>query len=183
GSNGHALGLFVDQNQPNVVVNDPTKRGNQATNVQVFPYPLFGSVGTGKDIGNSNYNGVVVTTRYQGRHGIYFEGSYTLGKSLDYGSSFFGSTGERAGLDDANNLRAEHGPSSFDIRHRAVFVYVIDLPMGPGHRLLGWNNGVNRQVFGGWEISGITTVQSGTPRTVYHNSQHFSGFNQVNDRT
>jgi len=42
-----------------------------------------------------------------------------------------------------------------------VFTYVIDLPVGPGHRLLGWNNGVNRQVFGGWEISGITTVQSG----------------------
>jgi hypothetical protein len=182
GSNGHALGLFVDQNQPKVIVNDPTKRGNQAPNVQVFPDPLFSTIGTGKDIGNSNYNGVVLTTRYQGRHGIYFEGSYTLGKSLDYGSSFFGSTGERAGLDDANNLSAEHGPSSFDIRHRAVFVYVIELPVGPGHRLLGWNNGLNRQVFGGWEISGITTVQSGTPFTVFNSSQDFSGFNQFNDR-
>src|SRR6267378_3715395 len=87
GSNGHALGLFVDQNQPRVIVNDPTKRGNQFPNEQIYPYPLFGSVGTGKDIGNSNYNGVVFTTKYQGRHGIYFEGSYTLGKSLDYGSA------------------------------------------------------------------------------------------------
>jgi len=182
GSNGHALGLFADQNQPKVIVNDPTKRGNQAPNQQIFQYPLFGSIGTGKDIGNSNYNGVVLTTRYQGRHGIYFEGSYTLGKSLDYGSSFFGSTGERAGLDDANNLSAERGPSSFDIRHRAVFVYVIELPVGPGHRLLGWNNGVNRQVFGGWEISGITTLQTGTPFTVFNSSQDFSGFNQFNDR-
>jgi hypothetical protein len=83
---------------------------------------------------------------------------------------------------DANNIRAERGPSSFDIRHRAVFVYVIELPVGPGHRLLGWNNAVNRQVFGGWEISGITTLQSGTPFTVYNSSQDFSGFNQFNDR-
>ncbi len=182
GSNGHNLGLFVDQNQPSVVVNDPTKRGNQAPNLEVFPYPFFGSVGTGKDIGNSNYNGMVVTGTYQGRHGVYFEGSYTFGKSLDYGSAFFGSTGERAGLDDAKNMRADRGPSSFDLRHHAVFTYVIDLPVGPGHRLLGWNNGVNRQVFGGWQISGITTIQSGTSFTVFNNSADFSGFNQFNDR-
>src|SRR6266849_4002423 len=182
GSNGHALGLFVDQNQPKVIVNNPAKRGNQAPNVQIYPYPLFGSVGTGKDIGNSNYNGVVLTAKYQGRRGIYFEGSYTLGKSLDYGSAFFGSTGERAGVADANNIAAEHGPSSFDIRHRAVLFYVIDLPVGPGHRLLGWNNGVNRQVFGNWQISGITTIQGGTPFTVFNSSNDFSGFNQGNDR-
>lgn len=182
GSNGHALGLFVDQNQPRVIVNDPTKPGNDPKNQQIFPYPLFGSIGTGKDIGNSNYNGVVLTAKYQGRRGIYFEGSYTLGKSLDYGSAFFGSSGERAGLADSNNLTAEHGPSSFDIRNRAVFFYVIDLPVGPGHRLLGWNNGLNRQVFGSWQISGITTIQGGTPFTVFNSSQDFSGFNQGNDR-
>src|SRR6266481_2602844 len=182
GSTAHKLGLFIDQNQPTVVVNNPALRGNQTPNVQTYPYPFFGSVGTGEDIGNSDYNGAVVTARYQGRHGIFFEGSYTYGKSLDYGSSFFGSTGERAGLADANNLRAERGPSSFDIRHRAVFVYVIELPVGPGHRLLGWNNGVNRQIFGSWEISGITTLQTGTPFTVFNSSQDFSGFNQFNDR-
>jgi hypothetical protein len=182
GSTGHKLGLFMDQNQPIVTVNDPTKPGNQGKNVQTFPYPLFGSIRTGKDLGNSNYNGAVATARYQGRHGIFFEGSYTLGKSLDYASSFFGSTGERSGVADANNIRAERGPSSFDIRHRAVFTYVIELPVGPGHRLLGWNSGVNRQVFGGWEISGVTTMQSGTPFTVYNSSQDFSGFNQKNDR-
>lgn len=182
GSTGHKLGLFVDPNQPSVVVNNPTKRGNQAPNLQKFPYPSFGSVSAGKDIGNSNYNGLVVTTTYQGRHGVYFEGSYTLGKSIDNGSSFFGSTGERAGLADSNNLAADRGPSSFDVRHHAVFTYVIDLPVGPGHRLMGWNNGVNRQVFGGWQISGITTIQSGTPFTVFNSSNDFSGFNQRNDR-
>ncbi len=171
GSTGHKLGLFVDQNQPSLV-------GGQ----RIFPYPFFGSVGTGRDIGNSNYNGMVVTATYQGRHGVYFEGSYTFGKSIDNGSAFFGSSGEPAGLDDANNMRADRGPSSFDVRHHAVFTYVIDLPVGPGHRLLGWNNGVNRQVFGGWQISGITTIQSGTPFTVFNDSADFSLFNQFIDR-
>src|SRR5436309_566577 len=171
GSTGHKLGLFIDQNQPRIV-----------NGAQVFPYPFFGSIGTGVGIGNSNYNGAVATARYQGRHGIYFEGSYTFGKSIDDGSSFFGSTSERAGLADSTNLAADRGPSSFDIRHRAVFTFVVDLPVGPGHRLLGWNNGVNRQVFGGWQISGIVSIQSGTPFTVFNSSADFSGFNQFNDR-
>ncbi|PYU38747.1 MAG: hypothetical protein DMG53_25725, partial [Acidobacteria bacterium] len=59
GSTGHKLGLFVDRNQPRVTVNDPTRRGNQTPNVQTYPYPFFGSVGTGEDIGNSDYNGAV----------------------------------------------------------------------------------------------------------------------------
>src|SRR5207253_9652793 len=83
GSAGHKLGLFIDRNQPEVTVNDPTKRGNQAPNAQMFPNSFCGSIGTGVGIGNSNYNGAVAIARYQGRHGIYFEGSYTLGKSID----------------------------------------------------------------------------------------------------
>ena len=182
GSSGRKLGLFVDQNQPIVVVRDPTKRGNQSPNEQFYPYPAFGSVGTGKDILNSNYNGMVITAKYQGRRGVFFQGSYTYGKSLDYQSAFFGSTGERTGPADNRNLRLEHGPSSFDLRHRAVFVYSIDLPMGPGHRLFGWNNVFNRQVFGGWTISGITSLQTGTPFTAFNNAQDFSGLNTFNDR-
>src|SRR5262249_35942005 len=86
GSTGHKEGLFIDQNQPTVIVKDPTKLGSDKSNAQIFPYPLFGPVGTGVAIGNSNYNGAVVTARYQGHHGIFFEGSYTLGKSIDDGS-------------------------------------------------------------------------------------------------
>jgi hypothetical protein len=37
-------------------------------------------------------------------------------------------------------------------------------------------------VFGGWTVSGITTIQSGTPFTVFNSAQDFSGFNTFNDR-
>ena len=182
GSTGHKLGTFVDQNQPRVIVRDSSLRGNQSPNEQVFPYPFFASVSTGVDNGNSNYNGMVFTTKYQTRRGIFIQGSYTFGKSIDYASAFFGSTGERAGVADVNNMKAERGPSSFDLRHRSVITYVIDLPVGPGHRLFGWNSGVSKQVFGGWQISGTTTLQTGSPFTVFNSSQDFSGFNQFNDR-
>jgi hypothetical protein len=182
GSSGHKLGLFVDQNQPSVIVNDPTKPGNTAPNQQIYPYPTFGAVGIGKDIGNSNYNGMVSTLKYISRHGYFLQASYTVSKSIDNNSAFFGSTGEIGTVDDGTHINLERGPSSFDTRQRFVTTYNVDLPVGPGHRLLGWNNGFNRQVFGGWQIAGITSAQTGQPFTVYNTATDYSGFNQFADR-
>jgi hypothetical protein len=182
GSMGHKLGLFLDQNQPAVIVNDPTKAGNAAPNRQIYPYPTFGSIGTGYDIGNSHYNGVVTTVKYQSPKGYFLQASYTFSKSIDDGSAFFGSSGEASGIDDANHINFDRGPSSFDTRHRMVVVYNLNVPAGPGHMLFGWNNPVSRQVFGGWQVAGITSAQSGQPFTVYNGQTDFSGFNQFADR-
>jgi hypothetical protein len=182
GSAGHKLLLNVDLNEPYVTVVNASRRGNQSPNVQLFPYPTFAQINMGKNIANSNYNGLVTTGKYQGQHGIFLQASYTYGKSLDNSSSWSVPTGQPGGVADPRNLRLEYGPSNFDIRHRAVITYVVDLPVGPGHRLLGWNNIVNRELLGGWQISGITTFQSGAPFTVYNGSADFSGFNQFFDR-
>src|SRR5262249_15017602 len=81
GSSGHKLMVSLDQNQPFVNVNDPTKGGKIAPNEQIFPYPSFARITMGKDVANSNYNGVVLTAKYQGRRGFYLETWYTYGKS------------------------------------------------------------------------------------------------------
>ena len=182
GSTGHKLGLFVDQNQPTVIVNNPLARGNAAPNVQIYPYPTFGAIGTGKDIGNSNYNGMIVTGKYQSRRGYFLQASYTVSKSIDDTSAFFGSTGELSSAANPKQINLDRGPSSFDTRQRVVVVYNVDLPVGPGHSLLGSNNGVNKAVFGGWTVSGITSAQTGQPFTVYNTSADFSGFGQLADR-
>ncbi len=178
GSTGHKLGIFVDANQPEVIIRNPSQRGPVAPNEQVFPYNRYGAISLGTSQGNSNYNGVVFTGKYVGRKGYFFQASYTLGKSIDYNSAFFGSLGENGSPANNLNLPLERGPSSFDVRHRFVGVYVLDIPIGPGHRLFGWDNGVARQVFGGWQVSGITTVQSGTPFTVVLGGADRSGFNR-----
>ncbi|HYL38266.1 MAG TPA: carboxypeptidase regulatory-like domain-containing protein [Bryobacteraceae bacterium] len=182
GSAGHKLGMFVDQNQPQVIVNDRTLRGNLAPNVQLFPYNVFGAVGTGSDIGNSIYNGMVAIAKYQSRHGYFLQASYVVSKSIDDVSAFFGSTGERSAPADSHHVNLERGPSSFDTREHASILYSMDLPVGPGHRVLGWDNAFNRQVFGGWTVSGLVTAQTGQPFTVYDISQDYSGFNQFDDR-
>jgi hypothetical protein len=182
GSTGHKLGLFVDYNQPQVIVNNPALRGNQAPNVQIYPYPTFGSIGVGKDIGNSNYNGMVATAKYVSRKGYFLQASYTWSHSIDDNSAFFGSTGELSVISNGNQINLDRGNSSFDTRQRAVIVYNMDVPIGPGHRLFGSNNIINRELFGGWQASGIVSAQTGQPFTVYDTAADFSGFNQYADR-
>jgi len=59
--------------------------------------------------------------------GFYFTTSYTISKSLDYvssmnetGSGPNGASGETDLAQNPFNLKAEHGPSIFDARHRWV---------------------------------------------------------------
>jgi hypothetical protein len=181
GSAGHKLGLFIDQNQPYVTVKDSTQPGSSTPNVQTYPYPTFGAVSTGADIGNSIYNGLVGVVKFQSPKGYFLQASYTYSHSIDDGSAFFGSLAG-PGIADTRHLNLERGNSDFDTRQHASVVYVLNAPVGPGHRLLGWNNTFNREVFGGWQLSGITTAQSGQPFTIYDNAQDFSGFNQFHDR-
>ena len=182
GSAGHKLGLFIDQNQPTVTVNDPKVIGKSAPNVQVYPYPTFGFISTGTSQGNSVYNGGIAILRYQSRKGYFIQSSYTLSKSIDTVSAYQGSSGESASAANTKQLNLERGPSSFDTRQRFVTVYNADVPMGPGHRFMGSNNMINRELFGGWSVSGITSIQTGQPFTVANTSNDFSGFGQSADR-
>ena len=180
GSSGHKLLLNIDLNEPTVIVNNPAVPGKTTPNQQFYPYPGFSAISMGKDLANSHYNGLILTGKWQGGHGIYFQGTYTFSKSIDDSSSWSVIPGQPGGVADGRNLRLEYGPSNFNIPHRAVFTYVMDLPVGPGHRLFGWNNLFNRELLGGWQISGITTIQSGSPFTPYNSSNDFSGFNGGN---
>ena len=163
GSSGHDLGMYIDVNQPTVIVRDPTRRGPVAPNEQVFPDNRFNQAQIAKSIGTSNYNGMVLTSKYQGLRRLFVKGSYTLGKSLDYNSSYFGSgslPGETGAPVDNTNLKLDLGPSAFDTRQRFVLLYVVEI----------WR---------GWKLSGVTTFQSGVPFTVVAGGADASGFNQA----
>jgi hypothetical protein len=54
--------------------------------------------------------------------------------------------------------------SGFDLRHRFVFSPVYELPFGTGKPFLNSNRYAN-WIAGGWQVSGILSVQSGRPFT------------------
>ena len=94
--------------------------------------------------------------------GLSLQSSYTLSKSEDttQASTFFSdaTNGTTSALPefipDYNK-----GPSDFDIRHNWVLNFTGELPTGPG-RSAG-------AILGGWNLSGIWTMRSGQPLTVF----------------
>jgi hypothetical protein len=90
------------------------------------------------------------------RNGLQFLVSYTYGKSLDYGSSAASGGGAVGGGQTVTNMDAWHGPSGYDVRHRAVISHVYELPFGEGRRWMSEGGGLMQGIVGGWQLSGIT---------------------------
>lgn len=60
----------------------------------------------------------------------------------------------------------DYGPSDFSVKHRFVASYVYQLPIGSGKRLLGGTNKAANALIGGWQVSGVTTFQTGFPYSI-----------------
>jgi hypothetical protein len=53
--------------------------------------------------------------------------------------------------------------SDYDAPHRFTASAILELPLGPGHRLLPLTGRVFSRLVGGWQITPIYVYQSGTP--------------------
>jgi hypothetical protein len=123
-------------------------------NTLAFTYETSGAA--------SIYQGLQVGLRRQFHGGFSMSGTYTFSKSIDDAASVGG-----AGRTVAQNyldLQAERGLSSFDVRNKLLINHNYQLPFGEQRRWLN-KGGTMGRVFGNWQISGITTIQSGTPST------------------
>jgi hypothetical protein len=114
----------------------------------------------------STYHSGQLKVTHRFSKGLQFLGSYTYAKSLDYGGSAASGGGAVGNPQTVTNLEAGHGPSGFDVRHRAVASWVYELPFGPGRHWLA-NGGVLGAVAGGWQLAGIATMTTGRPFTVF----------------
>jgi len=119
-------------------------------------------------INKSSYNSLQgkLLKRFSG--GLQFLASYTFGKSLDYGSSAASGGGAVGNGQTVTRMDLWRGPSGFDVRHRFVLSYLWELPFGRDRRWL--NGGLGEALFGNWQFSGIVTLATGRPFTVFLNT-------------
>jgi hypothetical protein len=99
--------------------------------------------------GASNYHSLQmsITRRYSNK--LTYSVAYTWSKVLTNAS------GADSGVQDPTNYRAERSHASFDRNHVLVFSYQWRLPIfRDAQRWTG-------RVFGGWDLSGITQMQTG----------------------
>ncbi len=105
---------------------------------------------------NSSYNALQASLRKT-------VGKLILGVAYTYSHSIDNSS-DRYDTSYANSLNPPRSNSAFDQRHVLNISYVYDLPGFRG------SSGFVRAVAGGWQISGITTFQTGTPFTIFNTS-------------
>jgi hypothetical protein len=128
---------------------------NTLANVNLrVPYLGFaasGFQGTGFD-GISNYSSLQATVRRQFSHGVTFQASYTWSRDLT------DLVGYGANYNDASSLSQQYGQAYFNRPQRFVVNYSWDLPFGHPRGLVG-------KLVDGWNLSGVTVAQDGTPLT------------------
>src|SRR5208283_5089696 len=137
------------------------------------PYPEYcGSVSAqGEPVGINNYNALQASFKHRFGAGLIFTASYTFSKFLSdtAGPEEWGAiNGDQGGSSIRNfyDLKADWSVDGDDIPHSLVLNYVYDLPIGRGKKVGGGMNRVEDAVAGGWQVSGITTAQSGFPMSI-----------------
>ena len=115
--------------------------------------------------GSSIYHAGQLLVSRRFARGFALTGAYTYSKFIDNASEVFGvgdtNLPQQAAFPSIfGGQAAERGVSFFDRTHRASFTYVYQLPWYSEQK------GAFGHLLGGWEVSGVTTFESGVPLTV-----------------
>ena len=146
---GRNLAVLRNLNQP--------ANGNGAR-----PYPNFSHIQWRDPAGTSRYYGLDLSLERRFTDGFSYRVAYTTSDARDQAPEHLAASSGRP--QDTNNIAAWEGPSDFDVRHRLVANFVLELPFGAGKPFM--QSGVGGAVLGGWTLSGIYTARSGRPFTV-----------------
>ncbi|HEX7334340.1 MAG TPA: carboxypeptidase regulatory-like domain-containing protein [Pyrinomonadaceae bacterium] len=121
------------------------------------PFPAYNSVGVFQFTGTSAYHSLQATLSHNGRNLQYFA-TYTFGKAL--GTVATNESDGAAWADPIDTRNRSWGILPFDRTHVFNLSYNWSLPkLARG----SFENGFTNAIFNGWQLSGITTIQSGIP--------------------
>jgi hypothetical protein len=119
------------------------------------PFRGFGGITRIDEGASSIYHGLQFAVR-RSVGALQLNAAYTYSHSIDDSSS-----GYDAGFVNSYDPSSARASSNFDMRHMLNVGYVIDLPFFK-------SPGLKNKLLGGWQYSGITTWQTGTPFNVVY---------------
>jgi len=116
---------------------------------------------------NSNYSSLQATLNHRFSHGLQMLLSYTWSHSMD---DYSGSDVSDIGVVPGNmvNEQSNYATSDFDRRHRFVASYLYNLPDA-----YHGGSAFGKKALNSWSISGIVTLQSGTPISIFGRADAF----------
>ncbi|HKA16853.1 MAG TPA: TonB-dependent receptor, partial [Blastocatellia bacterium] len=150
--------------------NGRTSTGGRANGSTRRPNPNIASDNFRTNAFTSSYHGGQVVLRHRVRWGLQLNANYTFSKAIDTISDAFNA---RLGLNptDNFNIDLDRGRADFDIRHKFVTDFNYEIPFYKENRWIG-----------GWELTGILTLQTGAPFSVFHGGQDPNADGILTDR-
>ena len=109
----------------------------------------------------SHYQALQVRYEQRSVKGLTLLNSFSWSHALDNASASL--EANTPSPQDGNNIAADYAQSDYNLPVANITSLVYDLPVGRGKQFLGQSNGLVNTVVGGWQISGINTMQAGTP--------------------
>jgi hypothetical protein len=128
--------------------------------------PNLVNIGYRTSAGDAHYNSLQVQVEKRLSGGLSFGLSYTYASYLSDAGNING--GGNSDIQNSACLRCNYGPTPDDYHHVLVFNHVYDLPFGHKRKYL--NSGPLAYVVGGWNVSGVWSIHSGSPFTVIYGS-------------
>jgi hypothetical protein len=164
-------GAYLRQQVPNPFVGLIREGSLSTLTVQrallLVQFPEYASANRPGYFGSSRYHALALRAEKRFGAGGLVSGHYTFSKNMTDTETVTGWLESGAGTPAAgyqtNDLNQEWALSSFDVRHRVVFNYVVDLPFGEGRKFGAGTTGVVGKLISGWSLNGVTTIQSGFP--------------------
>jgi hypothetical protein len=147
----------TDYNQPTIQLNNLLRR---------FPeYAGAGGYRAEPNMGDSSYHSLQLKYEKRFSHGLSVIAHYTYSKMIsdsDEAGSDVEGFAVAGSIQNLFNLKQERSVSGLNRPHRVVGSFVYQLPFGR-NRAIGKNmNRILDGAIGGWELSSIITVQSGS---------------------
>jgi hypothetical protein len=124
--------------------------------------PNFGSIPSTEWSGHSSYHALQANLVQRPIKSLTYQIAYTWSKSIDNGSTTFSEGNEAVnavGQSWAFDPRINRGLSDFNIPHNFVVNFQYDVPVPAAVKA----HDLTSTIFGGWQVGGIYTRQSGGP--------------------
>lgn len=117
--------------------------------------------------GSSIYHAGQIEVRRRFSNNFLLTGAYTFSKTISNADEVFGiAVGSNTSFFAVPAIlggdRLDRAVSSFDRTHRASFTFVVESPFFKSQQ------GFLGKVLGGYQLSGVTTIESGVPYTVFN---------------
>jgi hypothetical protein len=126
---------------------------------QIRPYPGYLNVNITSTIFTANYNGLQVKTTKKFSGLSYIDANYTWSRALTNSINDFSTAPQ-----NVYNINGDYGRAVYDRTNILTFDGIYEVPWYRDQK------GVVGHLIGGWELSGIYSINSGLPLTVTESS-------------